>query len=425
MLSWLCDSFCRGRTKNARRLAERLVLNAASDTGQVRRQDPGLEPIWDPAVTGGQIPDVRNVGEVEAVAGVGAVIERIKERLAVAGNDADRRRPEGPGEQTTRPTITWALVVGGRAILYADHRIGGPRGRTGHCFIRMGPSRDAWQLASNGGRDRFRGGTSVWSCLPSDRLVVVFPSSYEGQDEETRTTVSAQRLARRRSAPRTCRSPDPRAPRPAPIAGRRGRTAAAAGRHRRPARQTDGETAGRLNAPARVSRIRLSTCFARSGKWVLQPVLEHLAQLVRQAQQHIAGVPRAGAGSGVQDLLHLRVVQAGDHRRGQHTGRHAGAGQLGDRVQPAAGRGRARLHAPGQRARPAWSRRATRAPARRFAIAQDVQIAQHAGGFRHDADRVVEPVQHLPAPARVSFRGALHRLIRVGVGAQCARVRAT
>ncbi len=44
-------------------------------------------------------------------------------------------------------------------------------------------------------------------------------------------------------------------------------------------------------------------------------------------------------------------------------------------------------------------------------------VAQHAGRFRHDRNRVVESLQHLQHRAR-QLQRALHRLIRVGVRAE-------
>ena len=61
------------------------------------------------------------------------------------------------------------------------------------------------------------------------------------------------------------------------------------------------------------------------GEVGVQPVLEHLAQLMRQAQQHVAGVTGTGTRGGFHDALHLRVVQARDHGRDHDPGGDARA----------------------------------------------------------------------------------------------------
>jgi len=138
---------------------------------------------------------------------------------------------------------------------------------------------------------------------------------------------------------------------------------------------------------------------------------------MRQAQQDIAGVAGAGAGGRLQDAFHLGVVQPGDHRRGQYRHRHPGARQCLDGLQAACGRGGARLHHPGQR----HIQRGDGQMHPHQIVAgqrlQNIEVAQHAGRFRHDADRVIEPVQHRQHRAG-ELQRALDRLVRVGVGAQ-------
>ena len=91
-----------------------------------------------------------------------------------------------------------------------------------------------------------------------------------------------------------------------------------------------------FSAPPRTCRIRLSTFAAFSGYWASQPLLEDRLHLVGQAQQHVAGVARARFRGGGEDVLQFVVVEAGDHRRGQHAAGNAGGAQAADRLEAAA-----------------------------------------------------------------------------------------
>ncbi|MCY1184285.1 hypothetical protein D9M73_249650 [compost metagenome] len=71
----------------------------------------------------------------------------------------------------------------------------------------------------------------------------------------------------------------------------------------------------------------------------LQPFLEQRADFPRQAQQHVAGAARAGGVGGFQQAFQLAVVDHRDHRRAQHTHRHARPTQHADRPQACGRRG--------------------------------------------------------------------------------------
>ncbi len=150
---------------------------------------------------------------------------------------------------------------------------------------------------------------------------------------------------------------------------------------------------------------------------LLQPGGEHLAQFERQAQQHIAGVGRVVPPRGGEDALQLHVVQPGDHGGRKHAGRNARPGQRRYGLQPAGWRRRPRLHAPRQAGVQSGDGKPNPdQPTCRHAL-QDVEIAQYAGGFRDDAYRMAEAVQHLQHRARQPQR-AVDGLVWVGVGPQ-------
>ena len=76
---------------------------------------------------------------------------------------------------------------------------------------------------------------------------------------------------------------------------------------------------------------------------ILQPLAKQQLQLVRQAQQHVAGRGRARLARGRENGLHLMVGDRRYHRRHQHADGNALLGQLRDRAQPGVRRCGARL----------------------------------------------------------------------------------
>ena len=80
----------------------------------------------------------------------------------------------------------------------------------------------------------------------------------------------------------------------------------------------------------------------------MQPLAEHVAQLVRQPQHDIAsltGPRRIGAG---QNRLQFLVIDRGNDWRGHHARRHAGVVEGLDRLEPLLRRRRAGLHLAGE-----------------------------------------------------------------------------
>ena len=100
---------------------------------------------------------------------------------------------------------------------------------------------------------------------------------------------------------------------------------------RRPIIHAKGPTPGLPLAPARHRSPcrRGSPAAARrrgrslSGIMLDQPVAHQVLQLVRQAQQHVAGLARAGCVARLQDGLDLVVVDRRDDRRDEHAHRDA------------------------------------------------------------------------------------------------------
>ena len=79
-----------------------------------------------------------------------------------------------------------------------------------------------------------------------------------------------------------------------------------------------------------------------------EPVAHQVLEVVRQAQQHVAGLAGAGPVAFLQDRLDLVLVDRRDDRRDEHRHRDPGRRELPDRVDPLRrGRG-ARLHPAGE-----------------------------------------------------------------------------
>src|SRR6266849_1780130 len=153
---------------------------------------------------------------------------------------------------------------------------------------------------------------------------------------------------------------------------------------------------------------------------LLQPFPEQRLQFERQPQERVAGDAGPGFARLLEDRLHLAVVERGDHRRRQNSGRHAGCGERGDRFEPALRGGGARLHMARQIAveRRHRDRDDRKLVARH--LAEDVEIALDQRPFCDDRDRMAEIAQHLedrPGDAEPLFG----RLIRVGVAAERER----
>ncbi len=152
------------------------------------------------------------------------------------------------------------------------------------------------------------------------------------------------------------------------------------------------------------------------GKIGHQPFAEEVAHFERKPQQHVAGLPHADGGGGIEDALDLGVVERGDHRGHHDRGRHARRGQLPQRLEPARRRRRSRLHHAGE---PGIERRHRQRHLDQIALRharEDLEVAQHQRGFRHDADRMAVAVKHFEdAPHHLML--PLDRLVRIGVGA--------
>ena len=153
------------------------------------------------------------------------------------------------------------------------------------------------------------------------------------------------------------------------------------------------------------------------GEVGAEPRLKHAGDLERQAEQDVAGPGGARRRAGGEDALQLGVVDAGDHRRREHAGRDAGACQFGDGGDAAGGRRGAGFHAAGEVRIEGGDGQADMDEVAGGKALEDVEVAQHAGGFGHDRHRMTESLQHLQHGAGELER-ALHRLVGVGVGAE-------
>src|SRR6516164_6452069 len=92
----------------------------------------------------------------------------------------------------------------------------------------------------------------------------------------------------------------------------------------------DRPTASHALAPARVVVLaaagladELEHVAVAVGKISHQPFAEQVTHFERKPQQHVAGLPHADGGGGIQDALDLGIVERGDHRRHHHRGWHA------------------------------------------------------------------------------------------------------
>ena len=142
------------------------------------------------------------------------------------------------------------------------------------------------------------------------------------------------------------------------------------------------------------------------------------AQFVRQAKQHIAG--EAGAGAGMRGS---RIFSSSASFSPGIMGAASTAVGMPAWLRAAiAARRRSAVAARGSMQRASFAssvvtERYTRTSPRDGHALQNVHIAQHAGRFGDDADRVAEAFQHLQHGAG-QFQGAVDRLIRVGIGAE-------
>ena len=149
---------------------------------------------------------------------------------------------------------------------------------------------------------------------------------------------------------------------------------------------------------------------------VRQPVLEKVLELVRQTQQHIARLGRAGLMRRGERSFEPAVVDHRDHRRGQHTDGDAGPREAANRLDAAIRRGGTRF----QLARQVGVQRGARhehldQPARRHRP-EDVDVALDQRRLGDQPDRLAELGTHLKHRAR-DLPVTLHRLVGVGVGA--------
>ncbi len=147
-----------------------------------------------------------------------------------------------------------------------------------------------------------------------------------------------------------------------------------------------------------------------------QPGAEQRRDFMRQADQDVIDVLRAGHGKPRHHLFDLMIVDRRDDRRHVGRYRHAGFGQASDRGDPPFGMGRARL----QRARDLGIERGDRNHHRDQIVARQigkqVDVAQDAVGLGGDEDRMAAFHHHLQQLAG-DPPILLDRLIGIGIRA--------
>ena len=148
-----------------------------------------------------------------------------------------------------------------------------------------------------------------------------------------------------------------------------------------------------------------------------QPFFEQRANLQRQAQQDVAGLPGPGRRRRGQDGFQLHVVERRDHRRGHDRDRNAGAAQFFDGVKAAVRGGGPGLQQSGKPpAQGGDGNTGLEQPLGRQGR-QQVEIAQDAAGFGDDAERVLGVGQHFDQSPG-DFQLTFNRLVAIGDNAQ-------
>ena len=145
--------------------------------------------------------------------------------------------------------------------------------------------------------------------------------------------------------------------------------------------------------------------------------MEEVLQLMRQAQEDIAGSRRPGRGGRFQQGFHLIVIQGRDHRRGHHRHRDTGRAELFDRLQPAARAGRARLHPAGEFRVQRGQGNADAGEPQSGEFRDQVDVALDQRRLAQEAHRVAELGEDFQQAPRQP-QPFLHRLVGIGVDPQ-------
>ena len=156
---------------------------------------------------------------------------------------------------------------------------------------------------------------------------------------------------------------------------------------------------------------------------VRQPVLEQVLELVRQAQQHIARLGRAGLVRGGERGFEPAVVDHRDHRRGQHADRNAGPRKAANGLDAAIRRGGTRLQLACEIGVERGARHEHLDQPARGHRPEDVDVALDQRRLGDQPHRLAELGTHLQHRAG-DLPVALHRLVGVGVGAYRNRLAA-
>ncbi len=136
---------------------------------------------------------------------------------------------------------------------------------------------------------------------------------------------------------------------------------------------------------------------------------------MRQAQQHVARVARAGRGRPRPESLELVIGQPRDDRRDHGADRDPGGAQLLDRLQAPMGCRGARLELAGKLGIERGDRNEDPRQTIRRHRREQVEIAQDRRRLGDDGDRVPAAGQDLEHAAR-DLQPPLQRLVGVGVG---------